>query len=55
MRVRADVFRHVLQHGLPWEELTIGFFARFRRDPDVYNMDFWAHVQDKLPERPAWP
>lgn len=55
MRVRADVFRHVLQRGLPWEELTIGFCARFRRDPDVYNMDFWANVQDKLPERPAWP
>ena len=54
MRVRADVFRYVLQKGLPWEELTIGFCARFKREPDVYNMDFWAHVQDKLPGQAPW-
>jgi hypothetical protein len=54
MRVRADVFRYVLQKGLPWEELTIGFCARFKREPDVYNMDFWAHVQDKLPAQAPW-
>ena len=54
MRVRADVFRYVLQNGLPWEELTIGFCARFKRAPDVYNMDFWAHVQDKLPAHSPW-
>ena len=54
MRVRADVFRHVLRHGLAWEELTIGFCARFKREPDIYNMDFWSHFQDKLPERALW-
>jgi CMP-N-acetylneuraminate monooxygenase len=54
MRVRSDVFRYVLQHGLPWEEITIGFNARFTRKPDIYNMDFWSHMQDSLPSGSAW-
>ena len=33
MRVRSDVFRHVLRRGLPWEDIAIGFNARFYRDP----------------------
>lgn len=49
MRVRADVFRHVLRWGLSWEEISIGFQARFYREPDVYNFDFWDHFQNKLP------
>jgi CMP-N-acetylneuraminate monooxygenase len=52
MRVRADVFRHVLRWGLPWEDISIGFQARFYREPNVYNLDFWSHFQDKLPSRP---
>jgi CMP-N-acetylneuraminate monooxygenase len=50
MRVRSDVFRHVLRRGASWEEISIGFQARFYRDPDVYNMDFWMHFQHALPE-----
>jgi len=49
MRVRADVYRHVLLHGLSWEEISIGFHGRFFRAPDVYNFDFWKHFQDDLP------
>ena len=49
MRVRRDVFRHVLRRGLSWEEISIGFQARFLRDPDVYNFDFWDHFQNHLP------
>jgi hypothetical protein len=49
MRVRADVFRHILRWGLPWEEISIGFQARFYREPDVYNFDFWNHFQNELP------
>jgi CMP-N-acetylneuraminate monooxygenase len=55
MRVRADVFRHVLRHGAPWEEISIGFQARFYREPDAYNFDFWDHFQNHLPiAPPAW-
>jgi CMP-N-acetylneuraminate monooxygenase len=55
MRVRADVFRHVLRHGEPWEEISIGFQARFYREPDAYNFDFWDHFQNHLPTTPpAW-
>ncbi|MET0591674.1 MAG: Rieske 2Fe-2S domain-containing protein [Polyangiaceae bacterium] len=55
MRVRADVFRHVLRHGEPWEEISIGFQARFYREPDAYNFDFWDHFQNHLPiTPPAW-
>jgi len=49
MRVRSDVFRYVLKEGLPWEDISIGFQARFYREPDIYNLDFWNHFQNKLP------
>ena len=54
MRVRSDVLRHVLRQGASWEEISIGFQARFYREPDVYNMDFWMHFQHALPATPAW-
>jgi CMP-N-acetylneuraminate monooxygenase len=55
IRCRSDVFRFVLQHGLPWEEFSIGFQARFYREPDIYNFEFWDHFQNKLPiSPPAW-
>jgi CMP-N-acetylneuraminate monooxygenase len=52
MRCRSDVFRHVLRYGLPWEEISIGFQARFFRDPDSYDFEFWDHFQNKLPTDP---
>jgi CMP-N-acetylneuraminate monooxygenase len=54
MRVRSDAFRHVLVHGLSWEDLSIGFQARFYREPDRYNFDFWDHFQNALPTRTPW-
>lgn len=55
MRVRADVFRHVLSKRLPWEEISVGFQARFYCEPDVYSYDFWHHFQFKLPDNlPNW-
>jgi CMP-N-acetylneuraminate monooxygenase len=55
MRCRSDVFRHVLRNGLPWEEISIGFQARFHREPDIYEFDFWDHFQNKLPRTlPNW-
>jgi len=52
MRVRRNVFRHVLRRGRSWEDLSIGFQARFFRVPDVYHFDFWDHFQHHLPEEP---
>jgi CMP-N-acetylneuraminate monooxygenase len=54
LRVRADVFRHTLRHGLPWDEISIGFNARMYREPNAYNRDFWSHFQNCLPATPAW-
>lgn len=53
MRVRTSVFRHVLRTGKSWDEISIGFQARFRRDPDVYHFDFWNHFQHHLPAEPT--
>lgn len=53
MRCRSDVFRHVLRYGLPWEEISIGFQARFFRDPDEYDFEFWDHFQNRLPRDPV--
>jgi CMP-N-acetylneuraminate monooxygenase len=54
MRVRADVFRHILRWGFSWEEISSGFQARFYREPDVYNFDFWDHFQNRLPNEGPW-
>jgi CMP-N-acetylneuraminate monooxygenase len=55
MRVRASVFRWALARGKSWEEISIGFQARFYRDPDVYDLGFWDHFQNRLPrELPDW-
>jgi CMP-N-acetylneuraminate monooxygenase len=54
LKVRGDVFRHTLRHGLPWDEISIGFNARMYREPDAYNRDFWSHFQNCLPATPPW-
>lgn len=54
MRVRADVFRYVCMTGAPWEDISIGFQARFYREPDVYNYEFWHHFQNCLPAQLPW-
>ncbi len=49
MKVRRGPFRHVLLLGSSWEEISIGFQARFFRSPDVYHLGFWDHFQHHLP------
>ena len=51
IKVRSDVFRYILFNGLPWEEFSIGFQARFYREPDNYNFDFWDYFQNNIPVR----
>ncbi|TNN26423.1 Cytidine monophosphate-N-acetylneuraminic acid hydroxylase [Liparis tanakae] len=47
--------RHVVLHGLLWDDLYIGFQNRISRDPDVYHHKFWNHFQTELPVRgPDW-
>ncbi len=53
MKVRAEVFRFVLQNCLPWEEISVGFQARFYREPDIYSYAFWHHFQFGLPAEPV--
>jgi CMP-N-acetylneuraminate monooxygenase len=43
MKVHADSFRYVLMHGLSWDDIYIGFQARFFVEPDIYHMKFWNH------------
>jgi CMP-N-acetylneuraminate monooxygenase len=54
LRVRGDVFRHTLRHGLGWDEISIGWNARMYREPNAYNRDFWSHFQNCLPATPPW-
>jgi CMP-N-acetylneuraminate monooxygenase len=52
MRVHADSLRYVMQHGLSWDVIYIGFQARFFVSPDIYHMRFWNHfarLEDKAP------
>lgn len=50
MKVRRLEFHRALAAGVGWEELAIGFHARFDRTPDHYEIDFWDHFQNKLPQ-----
>lgn len=37
IRSRIGVIRHVVKHGLLWDDLYIGFQTRLQRDPDIYH------------------
>jgi len=52
IKVKSHIFRYVLAFGFGWEEISIGFQARFYRNPDIYNRGFWDHFQDNLPSKP---
>ena len=43
VKVREVELYNVVANGLPWEDLSIGFQLRVRRQPDVYNNRFWDH------------
>ena len=43
IKVREDEFFRVINAGLPWEDLSIGFQCRIYREPNIYNSDFWYH------------
>ena len=43
MRIRRPAFVRTVREGLPWEDLSIGFQARFDRAPNTYEADFWFH------------
>ncbi|XP_053106182.1 cytidine monophosphate-N-acetylneuraminic acid hydroxylase-like isoform X2 [Hemicordylus capensis] len=55
IRTRVSVVRHVVKHGLLWDDLYIGFQTRLQREPDIYHHQFWNHFQIKLPlDPPDW-
>nr|WP_094462083.1 Rieske 2Fe-2S domain-containing protein [Pannonibacter phragmitetus] len=53
LRIRRSEFIRVIRLGLPWEDLSIGFQCRVKRQPNIYHSDFWYHfsnvyVNDKV-------
>ena len=48
MCVRQAPFARVIRNRLSWEEISIGFQCRFRRKPDVYNVDFWHYFSNQV-------
>lgn len=48
IRVRRYSISYTIRNGLPWEEFSIGFQARFTRSPDVYNFSFWNYFQNSF-------
>jgi CMP-N-acetylneuraminate monooxygenase len=41
--VRSEVLGCIIKKHLPWEDMSIGFQCRFKRNPDVYNAAFWHY------------
>jgi CMP-N-acetylneuraminate monooxygenase len=52
IKVRWSVLRWLFVTGASWEEMAIGFQARFFRVPDAYEFNFWDHFQNNLPPTP---
>ena len=46
LKIRKEAFVFAIKNLEPWENITIGFQARFTRFPDVYNSKFWHHFTD---------
>ena len=57
MRVRSHSLRCVMALGISWEDLYIGFQARFFVEPDVYHLRWFNHfiLQVAFPTTPCWP
>ncbi len=47
LRVRENSLRGVFDHGLPLEDLSIGFQIKMFRDPNLYNFKFWDHFTNR--------
>lgn len=43
IRARRPALVRTITEGLPWEDLSIGFQARFDRFPNTYEAAFWHH------------
>jgi len=41
MAVEAQLIQHVVRNDLSWDEIHIGYWAEFARQPDEYNLSFW--------------
>lgn len=50
VRARQNVLRDTLLRGESWDNLYIGFSARFYAAPDTYHLRFWNHFNNMLPQ-----
>lgn len=47
LRVRPEVLMCVVENKLPWEDISIGFQMRVKRNPNVYESDFWYYFTNE--------
>lgn len=52
IKVRWSVLRWLFVTGASWEEMLIGYQARFFRETDSYELEFWEHFMYNLPPAP---
>jgi CMP-N-acetylneuraminate monooxygenase len=45
--VRQEAFMSVVENRLPWEDISIGFQLRVKRNPNQYNSDFWYYFTNE--------
>ena len=41
--VRLEAFANIIINKLPWEDFSIGFQCRIKRQPNLYNSKFWYY------------
>ena len=47
IKVRKYALAYVVRNSLSWEDIAIGFQAKFKRKPDIYNADFWFYFSNQ--------
>ena len=41
MKCPGSIVQKIIREDLSWDELQSGYWCKFHRDPDIYNVSFW--------------
>lgn len=46
LRIRKESFINTIKNKLPWEDILIGFQCRLKRNPNIFNANFWYYFSN---------
>lgn len=45
MKIPSEILMHICKYNESWDEVTIGYWCEFSRNPNVYHTEFWRILQ----------